>query len=77
MGILSDINDFWSFLEFLVQTYETSILYIDDDGNEQILYIEPVDKTHVRFFIAEQWKFITGFVEMKLKVIHLKMQTFF
>ena len=53
MGILSDINDFWFFLEFLTQTDETSILYIDDDGNEQILYIEAVCKTDVRFFIAE------------------------
>ena len=53
MDILTDINDFWSFLEFLTQTDETSILYIDDDGNEQILYIEAVDKTDVRFFIAE------------------------
>lgn len=53
MDILTDINDFWSFLEFLTQTDETSILYIDDDGNEQILYIEAVDRTDVRFFIAE------------------------
>lgn len=53
MDLCSDINDFWTFLEFLIQTDETSILYIDDDGNEQILYIETVDKTDVRFFIAE------------------------
>lgn len=67
MGILSDINDFWSFLEFLVQTYETSILYIDDDGNEQILYIEPVDKTDVRFFIAETMEVYHRFCRNEIK----------
>lgn len=50
---LSNINDFWSFLEFLTQTNETSILYIDDDGNEQIIYIEHLKDNFIRFFVGE------------------------
>lgn len=64
---LSNINDFWPFLEFLTSTNETSLLYIDDDGNEQILYVEHINEQNIRFFIAETWNVYDKFQKHEIE----------
>ncbi len=64
---MSNINDFWSFLEFITTTNETSILYIDDDGNEQILYVEHINERDVRFSIAETMEAYHRFCRNEIK----------
>lgn len=49
----SSINDFWKFLETVVETTEPLIFPLFYKGFETFLYVETVDKNNIRFMAAD------------------------